>query len=66
MNCTKQQFHDLQPITSGMFGYSVLRASQNSEYFHDLFDMLTKFNVPIEGIHTETGPGVLRSSDKIF
>lgn len=46
------------PMTTGMFGYSVLRASQNSEYFNDLFKLLDAFNVPIEGLHTETGPGV--------
>lgn len=60
----EQQFRNLTPITSGMFGYSVLRASQNSAFFHDLFDMLTKFKVPIEGIHTETGPGVYEAAIK--
>jgi glutamine synthetase len=45
-----------------MFGYSVLRASQNSAFFHDLFDLLGQFNVPIEGIHTETGPGVYEAA----
>jgi glutamine synthetase len=59
-----QQFRSPQPITSGMFGYSVLRASQNSAFFHDLFDMLTRFGVPIEGIHTETGPGVYEAAIK--
>ena len=58
----EQQFRNLKPITSGMFGYSVFRASQNSAFFHDLFDMLTKFRVPIEGIHTETGPGVYEAA----
>jgi glutamine synthetase len=53
---------DPLPLTQGMFGYSVLRASQNSAYFHDLFDLLTKFNVPLEGIHTETGPGVYEAA----
>lgn len=60
----EQQFRNLKPATSGMFGYSVLRASQNSAYFQDLFDLLTKFNVPIEGIHTETGPGVYEAAIK--
>lgn len=60
----EQQFRNLRPITSGMFGYSVLRASQNSTFFHDLFDMLTNFNVPVEGIHTETGPGVYEAAIK--
>jgi glutamine synthetase len=46
------------PLTPGMFGYSILRSSQNHEYFNDLFDLLTKFDVSIEGIHTETGDGV--------
>ena len=54
----KNNFRNIQPMTQGMFGYSVLRASQEGNYFHDLFDSLTKMNVPIEGIHTETGPGV--------
>jgi glutamine synthetase len=52
----------LQPLSSGMFGYSVLRASQHSAFFHDLFDLLTRFRVPIEGIHTETGPGVYEAA----
>jgi glutamine synthetase len=60
----EQQFRNLRPITSGMFGYSVLRASQNSAFFHDLFDMLTRFKIPIEGIHTETGPGVYEAAIK--
>ena len=56
------KFRDLKPMTQGMFGYSVLRASQNSNFFHDLFDSLKKFNVPLEGIHTETGPGVYEAA----
>lgn len=55
-------FENLQPITPGMFGYSVLRSSLNQSYFHDLFDLLLQFNIPIEGIHTETGPGVLEAT----
>ncbi len=55
-------FYKPQPITPGMFGYSVLRASQNSNYFNDLFDQLAAFNVPLEGLHTETGPGVYEAA----
>ena len=53
---------DLKPMTQGMFGYSVLRASQGGAYFHDLFDLLKKFDVPLEGLHTETGPGVYEAA----
>jgi glutamine synthetase len=49
-------------LTEGMFGYSVLRASQKGDYYHALFDELTAFGVPIEGLHTETGPGVYEAA----
>jgi len=55
-------FNDLKPMTHGMFGYSILRASQGSAFFHDLFDSLKKFGVPLEGLHTETGPGVYEAA----
>jgi len=58
----KNDFRSPQPMTPGMFGYSVLRASQEGTYFHDLFDSLKKFNIPLEGIHTETGPGVYEAA----
>jgi glutamine synthetase len=58
----ENKFRDMQPISNGMFGYSILRASQHSPYFHDLFDLLKKFGVPLEGIHTETGPGVYEAA----
>tara|TARA_R110000868_G_scaffold1211_1_gene9276 strand:- start:46654 stop:48012 length:1359 start_codon:yes stop_codon:yes gene_type:complete len=50
------------PLTPGMFGYSILRASQNSDYFNDLFDLLHGFGIPLEGIHTETGDGVYEAA----
>ena len=55
-------FANLQPLTPGMFGYSIVRSSQNSEFFLDLFDLLEEFDVPIEGLHTETGPGVYEAA----
>jgi len=55
-------YKNLSPISQGMFGYSILRASQGSAYFQDLFDLLEKFDVPVEGLHTETGPGVYEAA----
>ena len=52
----------LKPMTQGMFGYSILRASQGSPYFHALFDELKRYGVPLEGLHTETGPGVYEAA----
>jgi glutamine synthetase len=51
-----------QPLTPGMFGYSILRTSENSGFYYDLFNLLTQFNIPIEGLHTETGPGVYEAA----
>src|SRR5438552_4055752 len=47
-----------EPITPGMFGYSLLRMNHKREYFNALMDDMLAFGVPIEGLHTETGPGV--------
>ncbi|MEO5770738.1 MAG: glutamine synthetase [Burkholderiaceae bacterium] len=46
------------PITPGMFGYSLLRMADNRGFFNALMDDMAAFKVPIEGLHTETGPGV--------
>jgi len=58
----EKHFNDLTPLTPGMYGYSVLRASQNAPMVLDLIDQLAEFNVPLEGFHTETGPGVYEAA----
>jgi glutamine synthetase len=55
-------FTQPQPLTPGMFGYSLLRSSQEKEYFNAIFDYMDQFDVPIEGLHTETGPGVYEAA----
>jgi glutamine synthetase len=55
-------FRNLTPLTPGMFGYSVLRASANSELVLQLLDQLAAFKIPLEGFHTETGPGVYEAA----
>ncbi|MEO7855332.1 MAG: glutamine synthetase family protein, partial [Rubrivivax sp.] len=49
-------------LTPGMFGYSLLRMNENREYFNALMDQMAEFKVPIEGLHTETGPGVYEAA----
>ncbi|HTH81006.1 MAG TPA: glutamine synthetase [Ramlibacter sp.] len=51
-----------ETITPGMFGYSLLRANANREFFNALMDEMLAFGVPIEGLHTETGPGVYEAA----
>lgn len=57
-------FRNLNPLTPGMFGYSILRTSLKNPFFNDLFELLTQFNIPIEGLHTETGPGTYEAAIK--
>ena len=51
-----------ETLTPGMFGYSLLRVNQNREFFNALMDEMLAFGVPIEGLHTETGPGVYEAA----
>ena len=51
-----------EPLTPGMFGYSLLRMNRNREFFKALMDEMLAFGIPIEGLHTETGPGVLEAA----
>jgi len=52
----------LTPLTPGMFGYSILRSTEKNTYLSSLFSGLAGFQVPIEGLHTETGPGVYEAA----
>lgn len=58
----QKDYIDPKPLTPGMFGYSILRSSLKKEFFNDLFDLLGKFGIPLEGLHTETGPGVYEAA----
>ncbi len=58
----RKGFRDLEPLTPGMFGYSVLRQAHGQPFFDALLTQLTAFGVPIEGLHCETGPGVYEAA----
>lgn len=58
----EKNYQNLKPITPGFFGYSVLRNSVHSELYQSLLDLSETMDFPIEGLHTETGPGVLEAA----
>ena len=58
----EKRFRDLTPLSPGMFGYSWVRSGQNADFIHDLLDTLNDYDIEVEGIHTETGPGVLEAA----
>lgn len=55
---------DLVHLTPGNFGYSLLRtqAQAGKTYFTEIYDTAIEFGCPIEGWHTETGPGVYEAA----
>jgi glutamine synthetase len=55
-------FRGLEPVSPGMFGYSWVRAGQHADLCHAILDDMDRFGIPIEGLHTETGPGVYEAA----
>ncbi len=51
-----------QTISPQMFGYSLIRMNQSQPFFRALMEELPAFNIPIESLHTETGPGVVEAA----
>ena len=60
-----KHYQNLKPLTPGFFGYSLLRAGVHSEIYHEILNFFAEFDVEIEGLHTETGPGVLEAAIKV-
>jgi len=52
-------YRELENFTPDMFGYSMIRNSVHADFYHELMDLSRQMDMEIEGIHTETGPGVL-------
>jgi glutamine synthetase len=64
---TPQTLHDkhftgLSPISPGMFGYSWVREAQSGPLMRAILDQMKAFDIEIEGLHTETGPGVVEAA----
>ncbi|MBM3267809.1 MAG: glutamine synthetase [Candidatus Sericytochromatia bacterium] len=60
----RKRYRDLQNLSPGMFGYSVLRASAQSQLVADIMRQMKAYDVELEGFHTETGPGVFEAAIK--
>jgi glutamine synthetase len=57
-----KNYSGLKSITPGYYGYSVLRNSVHAEFYHHLLDNMRAMDIAIEGLHTETGAGVLEAA----
>ena len=57
-----KHYRDLKPMAPGFFGYSVLRNSVHSDFYRVLLQLCEDMDFPLEGLHEETGPGVLEAA----
>ncbi len=55
-------YQNLTPLSPGNFGYSMIRNSVYSDLYHQIIQLSEDMDFPIEGLHTETGPGVLEAA----
>jgi glutamine synthetase len=55
-------FRNLTPISPGMFGYSWVREGQHADLLEDVLEQMAGYDIEIEGLHTETGPGVYEAA----
>jgi glutamine synthetase len=55
-------YRGLKSITPGFFGYSVIRNSVHAEFYHELLDTCRQMDFALEGLHTETGAGVVEAA----
>jgi glutamine synthetase len=58
-------YRNLKPITPGNFGYSMLRSGVHSDFYQELWSTCEEMRIEIEGLHTETGPGVLEAAIRV-
>ena len=58
----EKNYTNLKPFTPDMFGYSILRNSVYSDFYQELLSLCRDMDMELEGIHTETGPGVIESA----
>jgi glutamine synthetase len=57
-----KHYQGLQSMTPGNFGYSVLRSGVHADLYDEILEWGRVMRFPIEGLHTETGPGVLEAA----
>ncbi len=58
----EKHYRDMTPMAPGFFGYSMIRATAHSDFYRGLLDLCETMDFPLEGLHEETGPGVLEAA----
>ena len=58
----EKNYRNLQPLAPAEFGYSVIRNSVEADTYRTLLDLCNTMDFGLEGLHEETGPGVLEAA----
>jgi glutamine synthetase len=58
----EKNYRGLTPLGPGFFGYSVLRSAAHSQFYRDLLATCEGAGTPLEGLHEETGAGVVEAA----
>lgn len=58
-------YRALKPVTPGHFGYSMLRSGVHSDFYDELWSTCEAMRIGLEGLHTETGPGVIEGAIRV-
>jgi glutamine synthetase len=61
----EKNYQNLRAFTPGNFGYSMLRSGVHGEFYRDLLSFCERMDMGVEGLHTETGPGVLEAALRV-
>jgi glutamine synthetase len=57
-----KRYRNMVPMAPAEFGYSVIRNSVESETYLGLLKLAETMDFPLEGLHEETGPGVMEAA----
>ena len=57
-----KNYQNLIPLSPDFFGYSMIRNSVHADLHHQILALAEQMDFPLEGLHTETGPGVLEAA----
>jgi glutamine synthetase len=58
----EKNYRNLKPMAPGWFGYSVIRNSVSADFYRQMLAMCDAMDFGIEGLHEETGPGVIEAA----
>lgn len=58
----EKNFQNLRTLSQGSFSYSALRSMVHEDLYQDILDTFSSIGIQLEGLHAETGPGVLETA----